>query len=389
VKRAIKNIAHRFGIEVSKYKSDIHETGLVSLKPDDRSIGNVLLAYVIDPFLLKDNERIPSSHTHFWESIQIAETFLDFGYSVDVISYRNRKFIPKREYTIFVSARTNFERITKSLNKDCVGIVHLDTSHWLFNNYASYSRCIALQHRRGASLTSFKLVEPNRAIECADFATMLGNSFTIGTYSFANKKILPVPVPACTTYQWTEDKDYEFCRSRFIWLGSHGLVHKGLDLTLEAFAEMPDYHLTVCGPVKADKDFERTYYKELYETPNIHTVGWIDIERPEFMDVIRNSIGLVYPSCAEGQSGAVITCLQAGLIPIISQESGVDVSDFGLILRNCSIDEIKGSVRKVSALSAEELAMKARQSWEYARKYHTRENFSKEYKGAIKRIIGI
>ena len=389
MKRAIKNIALRLGLELRKYKPDIHETGLVSLEPDCRSIGNVLLAYVIDPFLLKDNEPIPSSHTHFWESIQIAETFLGLGYFVDAISYRNRKFIPKREYSIFVSARTNFERITKSLNKNCIGIVHLDTSHWLFNNYASYSRCIAVQSRRGTSLASFRLVEPNRAIECADFATMLGNNFTIGTYSFANKKILPVPVPACTTYQWTEDKDYEFCRNRFIWLGSSGLVHKGLDLALEAFAEMPDCHLTVCGPVKADKDFERIYYKELYETPNIHTVGWIDIQGPEFLDVIRNCIGIVYPSCAEGQSGAVVTCLQAGLIPIISCESGVDVSDFGIILRNCTIDEIKGSVRKVSALSVKELSMKARQSWEYARKYHTRENFSKEYKEAIKRIIGI
>jgi len=389
VKDAIKNIAHRFGLEVSKYKPSIHETGLVSLEPDCRSMGNVLLAYVIDPFLLKDNEPIPSSHTHFWESIQIAETFLGLGYSVDVISFRNKKFIPKREYSMFVSARTNFEKVAKSLNKDCIGIVHLDTSHWLFNNYASYRRCIAAQRRRGASLTSFKLLEPNRAIECAGFATMLGNNFTIGTYSFANKKILPVPVPACTTYQWTEDKDYKFCRNRFIWLGSSGLVHKGLDLALEAFAEMPDCHLTVCGPIKADKDFERIYYKELYETPNIHTVGWIDIQGPEFLDVIRNSMGLVYPSCAEGQSGAVVTCLQAGLIPIISQESGVDISDFGIILRNCTIDEIKGSVRKVSALSVKELAMKARQSWEYARKYHTRENFSREYTEAIKRIIGI
>lgn len=389
MKRAIKNIAHRFGLEVSKYKPSIHETGLVSLEPDCRSKGNVLLAYVIDPFLLKDNEPIPNFHTHFWESIQIAETFLGLGYFVDAISYRNRKFIPKREYSIFVSARTNFERITKFLNKDCIGIVHLDTSHWLFNNSASYGRCLAVVRRRGASLASFKLVEPNRAIECTDFATMLGNNFTIGTYGFANKKILSVPVPACTTYQWTEDKDYEFCRNRFIWLGSDGLVHKGLDLALEAFAEMPDYHLTVCGPIKADRDFERIYYKELYETPNIHTVGWIDIERPEFMDVIRNSIGLVYPSCAEGQSGAVVTCLQAGLIPIISCESGVDVSDFGIILRNCTIDEIKGSVLKISALPVKELAMKARQSWEHARKYNTRENFSKEYKEAIERIIGI
>ena len=35
------------------------------------------------------------------------------------------------------------------------------------------------------------------------------------------------------------------------------MVHKGLDLVLEAFAGMPEYHLTVCGPVAKEKDFER------------------------------------------------------------------------------------------------------------------------------------
>ena len=37
------------------------------------------------------------------------------------------------------------------------------------------------------------------------------------------------------------------------------MVHKGLDLVLEAFVAMPEYHLTVCGKVSSEKDFEDAY----------------------------------------------------------------------------------------------------------------------------------
>jgi hypothetical protein len=51
------------------------------------------------------------------------------------------------------------------------------------------------------------------------------------------------------------------------------MVHKGLDLVLEAFADMPEYHLTVCGPIQKEQDFERAYYRELYQVPNIRRLA--------------------------------------------------------------------------------------------------------------------
>ena len=122
------------------------------------------------------------------------------------------------------------------------------------------------------------------AIEHADCAAVLGNEFTISTYTYANKPIYRVPISAPFLYPWPEGKDFEACRRHFLWFGSHGFVHKGLDLVLDAFAEMPDYHLTVCGPIREEieKDFEKAFYKELYQTSNIRTLGWVDIGRPEF-----------------------------------------------------------------------------------------------------------
>jgi glycosyltransferase involved in cell wall biosynthesis len=150
---------------------------------------------------------------------------------------------------------------------------------------------------------------------------------------------------------------------------------------------MPECHLTVGGPIQAEKDFEQAFYKELYQTPNIHTIGWVDISSSKFTEITRNCLGLIFPSCCEGQSGGVVTCLHAGLIPLISYESGVDVYDFGVILKTSSIAEIKDSVRMISTLPAATLKEMARKAWEYARANHTREKFVEEYRKIILKII--
>ena len=165
------------------------------------------------------------------------------------------------------------------------------------------------------------------------------------------------------------------------------MIHKGLDLVLDAFAEMPEYHLTVCGPLQYEKEFVKAYYKELYQTPNIHTIGRIDVNSPEFIKITRNCLGLIHPSCSEGGGGSVIQCMHAGLIPIVSYESSVDVYDFGVILNDCSVDEIKRSIQNISRLSSEELRTMSRKAWEYARATHTRERFAEEYRKAVDKII--
>lgn len=140
---------------------------------------------------------------------------------------------------------------------------------------------------------------------------------------------------------------------------------------------------------KSEKDFETGYYRELYQTKNIHTVGWVDINSHKFVEIMNNCVGLIYPSCAEGGGGCVINCLHAGLIPIVSYESSVDVNDFGVILKDCSNGEIKTAIQNVSNRSVEELKRMARKSWEYVRANHTRERFAEVYAKTILNIMAI
>ena len=100
----------------------------------------------------------------------------------------------------------------------------------------------------------------------------------------------------------------------------------------------------------------------------------------KFKNICDSSIALVYPSCSEGQSGAVLTTMHAGLIPIISYQSGVDIEDFGVILKENSIEEIKKQVHLMASLPQKELQSRAMKTWEYANENHTRERFASEYR---------
>jgi glycosyltransferase involved in cell wall biosynthesis len=360
---------------------------VVSLKPNQPSKGNVLLSYRIEPFLLKPGQPVPNDQSWNWECLLIAQTFLDLGYSVDVIQFHNNEFVPQKDYAFFIDLRHRLEALAPLLNKDCIKIFHVDIANMVFRNAAECNRLLELQQRRGITLRPQRFETPNLGIEYADYATVLGNDFTVNTFKYANKPMFRIPISSSHVYPCPDGKDFETIRKRFLWFGGSALVLKGLDLVLDAFAQMPEYHLTVCGPVSNDKEFEKAFYKELYETPNIHTHGWINVSSPEFLEITNNCLGLVYPSVSEGQAGAVITSLQAGLIPILTYESGVDVHDFGVILKDYSLEEIKATVSKIANLPGEDLKLMSRKAWEYARANHTKEKFAEAYRNAVEQMI--
>ncbi|MER3424317.1 MAG: hypothetical protein C4293_14945 [Nitrospiraceae bacterium] len=164
-------------------------------------------------------------------------------------------------------------------------------------------------------------------------------------------------------------------------------MRKGLDLALEAFAGMPEYELLVCAPVDQEEDFRRAYAKELYATPNIRTIGLIDVAGPQFLDIAGSCVGVLLASCAEGTAGSVITGMHAGLIPIVSYESGVDVHDFGILLKTCDVQDLREAIRTAAAFPTAQLEEKARRAWEYVRAFHTREKYAEEFRTAIHTIL--
>ncbi len=385
IKRHMNRVISR-ALRNKSAREDVHER-VIELHPKGASIGRVLVSYVIQPFLLVPGVPLSNAHTHHWESWRIVQSFLARGFSVDVVSYLNKTFKPQKDYQIFFAARTNLQRIADHLPSSCLKVAHLDTAHWLFNNTAAYQRLLALQFRRKVALTNIKMVEVNWALEHADLATILGNQFTINTYVYAGKPIHRIPISAPESYDYPEHRNIDVVRNHYLWFGSSGFVHKGLDLVLEAFAGMPDKHLHVCGPFDDEPAFMAEFDQELHHTPNIHAHGWVDVAGDEFSDICSSCVGLVYPTASEGGGGSAISCMHMGLIPILSYEASVDTESFGVTLRENSIDEIRRVVSDLSGRSATELAERGRQAWRYARQHHTRESFGTAFDDCVDKVM--
>lgn len=349
--------------------------------------GNALVSYLVAPCLGDLERDLPHSHTHFWESRQIALTLADLGFAVDVIDWTDDQFQPRRHYDLVLDVRLNLERLASQVGEDCLLIQHMETGHYRFHNAAQRERLEALEERRGVRLRPQRMLEENHAIDVAHFGTTVGNDFTIGTYAYAGKDIFRIPISTPITFAAPDEKAFEDIRHNWLWFGSGGLVHKGLDRTLEAFAGMPDHHLTVCAPVHLERDFEAEYAHELYATPNIHTEGFVDVYSKRFRKIIDRTMGVVYPSCSEGGGGSVVTCMHAGLIPLVTRESSVDLGDFGFLLPDASVETIRRQVETISALPIGQLAERSRRSWNHVRRHHTREAFARNCRIALESIL--
>ena len=349
--------------------------------------GRALLSYRIEAFVLPPEDPLLARHTNFWQSAEMAATLAELGYDVDVIDYRNTSFVPEKKYDICIDVRDNLERLAPVLGPSCLKVFHIDTAHLLVHNARESARLASVLRRRGVVLPPATWQKPNRGIEVADVATGNTGEFAMSTFRYAGKVIHPVPAPIARDFDWTCDKDWFSARRRFVWFGSNGLVHKGLDLVLEAFAGMPDRHLVVCGPLDREPDFVKAYHKELYETPNIETVGWIDAGGARFREIARSCGAVVFPSCSEGLSTSTLECMHAGLIPVVTRETGVPTEPFGVRIPALTVDAVRGAVRAVADLSPEQLRHFSALAWEHARENHTRARFSEVYRGIMAGIV--
>lgn len=355
---------------------------VLTQKPKGARKGYALVSYTLVPFFQPE---VLYAHANYWTSAEIVRLLVEMGYEVDVIEVDNNTFVPKKPYAYFVDLHSNMERIGPMLPKNCIKIFHAVAAHWLFQNTAEYKRFLELQQRRNATLTPRRLSPPNFAIEHADIVTLFGNEFTSSTFAYAKKELLVTPFPTTHLFDFPEQKNFETAKKHFIWFGGVGAIHKGLDLTIEAFAKMPDFHLTICGKVINEHDFVEEYKEEL-ALPNIHAAGLLDPGGEEFKKIYTKSLGVIFPSCSEGGGGSCIVAMHSGLIPIASYESAIDTAGFGITLKENTVDAICGAVQKLAHETPAQLEERSRKAWAHVRKNHTREAFTEYYKDVLNRL---
>nr|WP_283106361.1 glycosyltransferase [Shewanella submarina] len=157
-----------------------------------------------------------------------------------------------------------------------------------------------------------------------------------------------------------QSKDFDTCRRSALWFGSYGLLHKGLDLAVEAFRENPSWTLHICGYTEAEKELLDAI--SLPENVVVH--GFVNVFSEEFKALCLDCGFVLLPSCSEGLATAVITCVANGaMLPIVTKECGFDIGDngFKIELSKLSITQVLHEVDKLESelLKSRALAIQA------------------------------
>ena len=349
----------------------------VVLNPSGKNKGVVAISYLAWPFKKNRIDSRSRGHTNAQEVLAMAKIFVELGFRVDVCDWENADYVPPGDCAIAIDIHGNLERWI--LPRECKKVLHATGAHWLFQNRAELERLEALRIRKGVALSSRRIVEPSRGSEVADHVTVLGNEFTMETFRFTGKPLTRIPISSAYAFSYPQERDQEKARRKFLWLGSYGMVHKGLDLALEAFAEMPELQLTVCGRPEKEEDFYNLYETELKKTANIHFQGWVDMSSPQFAEIARTHAAVIYPSCSEGGAGSVIHCMHAGLIPVCTTEASVDLGAFGISVNEGSVSAVRNACQRIAGMSPKEIGERSRAAWEHATKYHSLDAFADNY----------
>jgi hypothetical protein len=351
-------------------------------------LGRVLLSYVVDPFLARDEASISYAHTQDWECFAMARVWRELGFAVDVIHWTNATWRPAREYDVLVDPRRNLERLAPLVGARCVKIFHAETAHWATNDAAQRERLDALAARRGRRLARLRLVGENRGIETADCAVVLGNEWTLASYRPFGKPLHRVPLSNAFEYPSPAGKELDAARGRFLWFGGVGFVHKGLDLALEAIAGESGLALEVAAPLDREPDFAALYERELVRTPNVRALGWLDVASPRFLEVANRNAAILFPSCSEGGGGSVVTGMHAGLVPVATAAASVDFdAGEGVRIEAGTVEAVRAACRSLADRPASELAALAVGAWRRARATHTRARFAADYRAAAIAIL--
>lgn len=307
---------------------------------DSNYLRNALLVYITEPFITGINDK----HQNSWQVIEIAKAISKFGYNIDVCDYNYNKSDFNKKYDLLIDLHPRDNAVyNKFLKSNCIKIAYLTGSNTSFSNIAEQKRINDVYRRRNIKLIPRRqALLISKRIEDYDAAFFIGNEYNLKTFS--EFKMPPVYFIKNTGY------DFNFCNERrkannFMFLGSAGQVHKGLDLLLEVFAEKcKNCNLYVCSSFENESDFCKAYKYELYNTSNIHPIGFVDIKSDKFKEIAEKCAYMIMPSCSEANAGSVLTAMSAGIIPIVSRECGFE-DDEVIHLKDCSKECLEDSIK--------------------------------------------
>lgn len=186
------------------------------------------------------------------------------------------------------------------------------------------------------------------------------------------------------------NKNYSFSigniaerRKHFLWFGSTGYVQKGLDILVDVFRQLPEYHLHIYG-LPSD---ELKSLSKISLPINVHSHGMVSIQTNEFLEVVNTNLFIISASCMEGMQSGVATCMRHGLIPLLTKECGYEAENGFTIFNDYHVDSIIEGIMTIQKKSDYELGQLSLSLYQYAEKEHTLGSFTNRFEEITRELL--
>ncbi len=349
-----------------------------------------LLSYILTPFK-KDS----LSHTSFFEAQSWAKILDELGYNVDIVDYRNTKNLDLSKYDLICGFGDVFQRVFESINHNNIQTIYYGAGmHVCHQNTTSLQRVKDAYIKKGVWLgKSARFVEKTWTHQTAlvDGIIALGNEVCADSYrKYYEGIVYSLPAPFYETQNGENiiRQRGSASKQHYLWFGSSGLIHKGLDLCLDYFSQNHDIFLHICGPIENEKEFIDVYKKELFQSPNIKLYGFIDIASKEFETILTMCSFIIFPSCSEGGSPSTLTVIgNGGLIPIITKETTIETGH-EIWIEGFNYESVDKAIKQSQELSFEEVKEMQYKNLNFVKTNHTQEIYYQQLKTNIQNILG-
>lgn len=316
----------------------------------------------------------------------IPKVLNELGYVVDIINWDDTRPIQSEYDLVIFHGGKNFEQI-KKLNKPNNKLVYYSTgSYWQYHNTQEQKRLDYFHSRHNKKYKLDREIEDAEedANTSADATIVLGNQDTASTYAkfehVYNLEGASMPIAKPRSIKAMDSENIGF-----LFMAGPGNLHKGLDIILDTWAKLPkNLHLHIITYL--DDDFVDYYHKQLYDSPNIHTHGYVMQRSNQYYDIIKDCQFSVLLSCSEGSPGSVIESMHQGLIPIISRESHVNTDNHGYVLKKNTVGELESIINTLSGLKSKEIVKSQQELQVWAEEIFTVQRYEKEFAKIIKDI---
>jgi hypothetical protein len=351
----------------------------------------VLVSGVARPFLKPLNLK----HNNQTEAVEMADVFHELGYQVDVINHDRPMAIDYANYDVLFGWGVPFENLyLRETTRFPRTILYMPGAPAAIANAAGLRRLEAVYRRRGVWLPqSARLWPMGIGFEAqVDGIIALGNAVNAEPWrALTGRPVHELPLfylPVLDPEEMLRSRDLARTRRHFLWFAGTGLVHKGLDLVLEAFGRHPELDLHVYGRIDLEPGFVRAFHRELRELPNIHVGGYLGLGDPGFRAALLESAFVICPSCSEASCSSILNiCGNGGQVPLLTRACGIDLGDFGVVIRDTSVEAVEAALAEATALSDAELERRTRGSAAFFAREHRRELYHQRLKEAIQAIL--